>query len=304
MLILLFLVLTSVGCSKGTGSGSAKSDKFDPCEALRRINPHCDWKPHWDDAGVSTNAIDGTKTEFLTLESSDSDGMDYGRIHYAELRLCFENGGVCGNGIVGVGVTLKGMVSSDRNNSTPVRLKFDNEEPARESWGISSDHDTLYPYGHEAQFLSQLILHKKLILEFSYYEKTPRTITFELSGLLDKMQAQGLQDPTPELEARRKAKSEADAKFAIQQAVQQKHLAAQQAVEQKNLKQERDAEEKRLSGLRAECAPYVNGPSPDMVHGKTYHLPPKECREILSWTHDGYIDVLYELQDQARIKHP
>jgi len=119
-------------------------------------------------------------------------------------------------------------------------------------------------------------------------EKAPTTVTFELSGLADKMKSEGLQDPTPQVEAIRKATSEARAK-----------LAAQQGVEQKNLKQERDAEEKRLSDLRAKCAPYVNGPSPDMVQGKTYHLPPKECREILAWTRDGYIDVLYELQEQA-----
>jgi hypothetical protein len=37
---------------------------------LRSTDPHCcGWKPHWETSGLSTNPIDGTKTEFLTTES-------------------------------------------------------------------------------------------------------------------------------------------------------------------------------------------------------------------------------------------
>jgi hypothetical protein len=53
------------------GADTAKSNaEFDPCEGLRETDPHCGWKPHWDDSGVSVNLIDGAKTEFLSLESS------------------------------------------------------------------------------------------------------------------------------------------------------------------------------------------------------------------------------------------
>jgi hypothetical protein len=55
---------------------------FDPCESLRDTDPHCGSKPHWESSGVSTNAIDGTKTEFVSIESSDADGMDFGKLHY------------------------------------------------------------------------------------------------------------------------------------------------------------------------------------------------------------------------------
>ena len=272
-LALFFLLLTLAGCN-GSGAGSAaKSEtKFDPCEGLRELNPHCGWTPHWYDTGVSTNAIDGTKTEHLMLESIDPDGMDYGRLHYAELKICFKNGKLCGGDIVGVGVTVHGMVSPlsyDSHHRTPVRLKFDDERPARETWGISDDKETLFPYGHEKQFLSELITHRKLILEFSYYEKAPTTITFELSGLGAQMKTAGLQDPTPELEATRKAK-------AVRQSV----------------------EEKRLDGLRAECASFVDG-SPEMIHAKKMPLPPKKCREVLPWMRDAYLTALYELQEQS-----
>lgn len=177
-------------------SDPAKSEaSFDPCESLRDTDPHCGWKPHWDDSGVSTNAIDGTKTEFLSLESSDADGMDFGKLHYAELRICFENGKLCGGKHVGVGITVHGMLASEgyeSEYSTPVRLKLDQENPLSQTWGISDSHDTLFPYGREKQFLNQIMQHSKLVLEFSYYEKSARTVTFDLSGLADKMKAENL----------------------------------------------------------------------------------------------------------------
>jgi hypothetical protein len=34
--------------------------------------------------------------------------------------------------------------------------------------------------------------HKKLVVEFSYYEQAPRTVTFDLSGLADKLRSDNL----------------------------------------------------------------------------------------------------------------
>ena len=129
------------------------------------------------------------------MESSDADGMDFAKLHYAELRICFENGKLCGGKHVGVGVTVHGMLASEgyeSEYSTPVRLKFDEEKPLSQTWGISDSHDTLFPYGREKQFLNQIMQHNKLVLEFSYYEKSARTVTFDLSGLADKMKGQNL----------------------------------------------------------------------------------------------------------------
>jgi hypothetical protein len=177
-------------------SGGAKSQTtFDPCESLRDSDPHCGWKPHWDNSGVSTNAIDGTKTEFLSLESTDADGMDFGKLHYAELRICFENSKLCGGRHVGVGVAVHGMLASkgyESEYTTPVRLKLDDEKPLSQTWGIADSHEMLFPYGREKQFVAQLAQHNKLVLEFSYYEKSARTVTFDLSGLADKMKAENL----------------------------------------------------------------------------------------------------------------
>ena len=42
------------------------------------------------------------------------------------------------------------------------------------------------------QFLDQIMQHNKLVLEFSYYEKSARTVTFDLQGLADKMKTENL----------------------------------------------------------------------------------------------------------------
>jgi hypothetical protein len=200
-LALLVAAFVLVGCKSGSAPEKAAEAKtaFDPCENLRRVNPHCGWKPHWDDSGISTNAIDGIKTEHLSLESSDADGLSAGALTFAELRVCFENGKLCGHDIVGVGVTVNGMVAPldyEHEHESSVRVKFDEEKPTRQTWGISDNHESLFPRRREKPFLAELLKHNKLILEFSYYEKVPETVTFELAGLGEKMKSIGIAPQT------------------------------------------------------------------------------------------------------------
>jgi hypothetical protein len=141
------------------------------------------------------NAIDGVKSEILGMESTDPDGNDYGSLHYARLKICFENGILCHGNTIGVGVAVNGMLASvgyDSEYSTPVRVKFDDEKPLSQTWGISDNHETLFTHGSQQQFLNQLLQHNKLVLEFSYYEKSPRTVTFDLTGLAEKMKSANL----------------------------------------------------------------------------------------------------------------
>jgi hypothetical protein len=176
-------------------SSDASTSNFDPCEGLREKDPHCGWKAHWDDSGVSVNPMDGTKSEFLAMESLDATDAQYGSLRYAELRLCFENGKLCGGKDVGVAIEVHGMLQSvdyDSEYSTLVRVRFGEGNPVRQTWGISDDHEALFPHGHEKQFASQLLQHNKLYIEFSYFEKAPRTISFDLAGLDDSMKSKGL----------------------------------------------------------------------------------------------------------------
>ena len=75
---------------------------------------------------------------------------------------------------------------------TQVRVKFDEEKPLSQTWGIADSHDTLFPNHREAQFLAQILKHKKLIVEFAYYEQTPHVVTFNLTGLAESLNAAGL----------------------------------------------------------------------------------------------------------------
>jgi hypothetical protein len=161
----------------------------------RSMDPHCcGWKPHWEASGITTNGIDGTKTEFLTTESTDPEGADSGSLRYAEMKICFENGKLCGGNDIGIGIDVHEMVAplEDSEYRTSVRLRFDDGKPIRQTWGISDGHDALFPIGREQQFLADLTQHSKLVLEFSYFEKAPRTVTFDLSGLAEKMKSESL----------------------------------------------------------------------------------------------------------------
>jgi hypothetical protein len=189
---LLVLAFALGGCSQ---SGSKAIAVPDPCDELRSLDPHCGWKPHWTDNGPTVNSIDGTKTEFLSLDSSDADGDTLGQLSYAELTICFRDGKLCGGKSVGVSVTVHGMVSPrsyDAQYETQVRLKLDSEKPESQIWGIADSHDAVFPTGREKQFLGQLLKHNQLTLEFSYYEHAPRTLTFELAGLPEAMKSIGV----------------------------------------------------------------------------------------------------------------
>jgi hypothetical protein len=200
LLIAGLLVLALASCGKN-GSEPVRDTartpaNYDPCEELRKTDPHCGWKARWEHLGPSVSAIDGTKTEFLVMESKDPDGADGDELHYARLVICFENAKLCSKKHeVGVDISVHGMVKSmgyDDEYSTPVRLKFDDEKPTSQTWGIVDSHDALMPYGKEKPFLEQILRHKTLVVEFSYYERAPRTLTFELVGLADKMKSIGV----------------------------------------------------------------------------------------------------------------
>ncbi len=182
---LLLLALSALGCNGNTAQPSA--DKFDPCDALRKIDPHCGWKPHWETLGQHVNEMDGTTTQSLYIEASDPDGTILGTLHYPELHLCFKNGTLCGGGSVGAGIFGNNVIEpldyEDYSHSTAVRIRFDGEKPTRQTWGISDDRECLYPSGHEKQFVRELLKHKTLYVEFSYLNETPRTVSFQVEGL-------------------------------------------------------------------------------------------------------------------------
>lgn len=184
-LTVIFLILTILGCENKSAQPSA--DKFDPCDAVRQLDPHCGWKPHWESPGESVNKMDGTKIQGVFLEASDADGTIAGTLHYPKLRLCFKNGSLCGHDAVGAGIVGHTMIEpvdyGDNNHETAVRVRFDDEKPSRQTWGISDSQECLFPFGHEKQFVRELLRHKTLYVEFAYLNESRRTVSFQLDGL-------------------------------------------------------------------------------------------------------------------------
>lgn len=183
-----------VGCGRAATSDNAKTElsaaRPVPIPASTAAGP----LTNWVNLGITTNAIDGTKREYLSLESTDTVLTSFGQLSHAELNLCFEDGRLCRT-VVAVGVNVHGMVaplSYESQTDTPIRIRFDDEKPSHQTWGIADSHNALFPYGREEQFLLQLIQHKRLILEFSYYQKAPQTLTFEIHGLDDQLKSIGI----------------------------------------------------------------------------------------------------------------
>src|SRR5450759_3205835 len=168
LLIMNLALALLIGCNTAEKKTAPSDVAVDPCAALRERDPHCGWKPHWHDTGAITNALDGTRTESLSLESTDADGMDYGRLHYATLKLCFKNGKPCGGDNMAIAFDVHGWVrslDSDTQYKTSVRFRFDSEPLKKQVWTITESREAFGPSGK--QFILQLLQHQQLILEFS-----------------------------------------------------------------------------------------------------------------------------------------
>jgi hypothetical protein len=128
--VVAVLVLVGSGCNQqGTNIQKPPEQtdaKFDPCESLRDTDPHCGWKPEWVHLGPIVSDMDGAKADYLDMDSIDPDGSDAGGLHYAQLRLRFENGKLRPGRHVAVGIAVHGMLESlslDSEYDTPVRVK-------------------------------------------------------------------------------------------------------------------------------------------------------------------------------------
>src|SRR5690348_4253829 len=106
-LILLTLI---AGCGKPASSDAGNTQQAAGSPPTNPVNPTAEPITNWVYSGPKTNAIDGTKTEFLSLESTDTVLSSVGDLRHAEINLCFDNGKLCRKS-VGVGVSVHGMVA-------------------------------------------------------------------------------------------------------------------------------------------------------------------------------------------------
>lgn len=67
-----------------------------------------------------------------------------------------------------------------------VRIRFDDSSPVRQSWGKSTDNKALFA-PDAVTFARDLTKAQKFFFEFTPFEERERTVSFEVSGLADKL---------------------------------------------------------------------------------------------------------------------
>lgn len=191
------IILLCAGCNNNA-SHSVTPEASPAVQAAATPVPKPSPTSEWYIQDPETNPIDQSKTQFLSLgslegksESHYISGLGDLPIHKstAKIVLCFRNGKLCGGSSIGARVDIDGFVPTD---GSPVRLKFDDDQPLRQQWAGSDSHSSLFPYGHEKQFLAGLLKHKKLYFEFSKYEEAPQVVTFDIGGLPEAMGQAGV----------------------------------------------------------------------------------------------------------------
>lgn len=204
--VILALGIT-MGCTRPTAAPSAA-----PAVTEAPAAPTSTWYVQTP----SVNPIDGVKTQLLSTEGTPE----------GSLVLAFDNGKLSTKH-VGLRVqTSQGIIDYNEYSRATVRLRFDDESPTTQSWGVSDDHTSVTPYQHEDHFLSQILSHKKLVVEYRLYERAPQTVTFILTGLAGEMIKAGLFDPSEKVKAQ-EAKEAAQAARDAEEVARCRGLVAQ-----------------------------------------------------------------------------
>jgi hypothetical protein len=122
---------------------------------------------------TNVNPMDNAVTKFIVT--------GYG----VKLVLCFKNGKPCS---VPIAAKAPGSCRIESNVegsnwNRRIRVKFDDDKPAVETWGITDDRKALYPHNDQV-FLARLRKHKQLMLEFGCSSSDPgEVITLKIEGL-------------------------------------------------------------------------------------------------------------------------
>jgi hypothetical protein len=197
-LVVAGMILSCIGCTRNSSPSTAPESKPSSAQAEATPSPKPTPTSSWSIQDAETNPIDKSKTQFLSLGSLEGRSESHYisglgdvpiRKSTAQIVLCFHNGKLCSTPSIGARVDVDGFVTTD---GSPVRLKFDDDQPLRQQWAGSDGHKSLFPYGREKQFLGGLLKHKKLYFEFAKYEEAPQVVTFDIGGLTEAMGQAGV----------------------------------------------------------------------------------------------------------------
>jgi len=126
------------------------------------------------------NAMDETKKTVLSLRSQDEVEGYIGR-HAAFLIIKCEKGK--SEAYVSVGTQIQHEYGSERYG---VRVKFDDSNAVKQHWDASTDGTALFSPS-PGELVRELEGAKVFLFEFTPFQKTPTIVTFNVSGLSEKL---------------------------------------------------------------------------------------------------------------------
>ena len=136
----------------------------------------------WTVSAPQVNLMDNVSTQFVSTG------------YTVRLVLCFDNGKPCGHGTAPIFVRSPCWIDNDEPGSyhRSIRIKFDDDKPMTERWGITDDHKGLIPPKPLA-FVAELKRHKTLMLEFGCDRSdTGDVITLGVRGLQEALDSANL----------------------------------------------------------------------------------------------------------------
>jgi hypothetical protein len=175
LVVAFILPLLFAGCSQvSTGPVSPQS--------APNPTPEAKSKTDWNVSAPKINPMDNVSTQFVTTGD------------VVKLVFCFESGKLCGHGNVPVFLTSPCWIDGNEAGSyyRKMRVKFDDDRPIAENWGITDDHKALFPLRRQA-FVTEVKKHRTLMVEFGCDRSDPGdVITLGVQGLQEALDSANL----------------------------------------------------------------------------------------------------------------
>jgi hypothetical protein len=157
--------------------GSSRATDAPPSALSQAAVPLLPEVNNWSLTTSEVNAMDGVATPYLN-------SADRGVF----LHLCFQSNGACDVPVV-VQAPLDCFIENNVDGYSyrrQVRVRFDDEKPQVEAWGIVDSHHAIYQRGPKAAFIDRLKKHKKFTIELGCASYDSDVVTLD-AGLTEAM---------------------------------------------------------------------------------------------------------------------
>jgi hypothetical protein len=175
--VAIVFVLALTSCSSKPGSPASGPNSSSVPSATATPAPAATPRNAWTVSSPQINAMDGVRSQYV----STGDAI--------RVVLCFKNGKPCGGDLTSVDLRVPCWIDSDEPGSyhRKIRIRFDDEKPRVERWGITDNHKGLFPPSPPA-FVAELKRHKTLLVELGCDSSDPGTVvTIDIQGLQESL---------------------------------------------------------------------------------------------------------------------